>query len=211
MLNQQLLKERDWGSDFGVKWNTRGDNWTNSLTVGGMVYSTFQSNDQSGVSTVLNDVKNNSNIYDVVALNGSGQVVGDLTNNGLLSYGDWGAGISHYQEEFGVDLLQQRVHLGQPPARRLRHALRARARERRSAGNSSPETFPNIGGLVRSTRTPSTAPTATYSGSENPLNWTLGLNYTITPQLSVYARYANSYQTQGANPSPLSCGCTRQA
>src|SRR5262249_31310613 len=63
-LNQQLIKLRDWGSDFGVKWKTQGSFWANNLTLGGMVYSQHKSNDQSGVSTVLNDVKNGSDIYD---------------------------------------------------------------------------------------------------------------------------------------------------
>ena len=60
MLNHQLVKLRDWGSDFGVRWKTQGDFWSNNLTVGGMVYSQFKTNDQSGVSTVVNDVKNES-------------------------------------------------------------------------------------------------------------------------------------------------------
>ena len=34
-------------------------------------------NDQSGVSTVVNDVRNNSHIYDIVALNAAGNVIGD--------------------------------------------------------------------------------------------------------------------------------------
>ena len=201
VLNQQLLKERDWGSDFGVKWNTQGGNWTNSLTVGGMVYSTFQFNDQSGVATVLNDVKNDSDIYDVVALNGSGQVVGDLTNNGLLSYGDWGSGISHYQEDLESIYFNNeftwagRLHVDF--GMRYEHEHESGAN-----GNSSPETFPNIGGLVQVNPNAFNGTYGYYSGSENPLNWTLGLNYTITPQLSVYARYADSYQTQGASAEP---------
>jgi iron complex outermembrane recepter protein len=201
VLNQQLIKERDWGSDFGAKWNARGDNWTNSLTVGGMVYSTFQSNDQSGVSTVLNDVKNGSDIYDVVALNGGGQVIGDLTNNGLLSYGDWGAGISRYQEDsesiyFNNEFTWAgRLHVDFGLRYEHEH-------ESGLTGNSSPETFPNIGGLVTVNPNAFNGTYTAYSGSENPLNWTVGLNYTVTKQLSVYARYADSYQTQGASLEP---------
>ncbi len=98
VLNRQLIKMRDWGSDFGVTWETSGGDWRNSLTVGGMLYNTHQTNDQSGVAPVLNDVVNQSNIYDVVALNSAGAVLGTLTNNGLLSYGDWGAGISYFNQ-----------------------------------------------------------------------------------------------------------------
>ena len=147
VLNRQSVKLRDWGSDFGVKWNAQGDNWTNNLTVGGMVYSTWSEDDQSGVATVLNDVKNDSNIYDVVALNGSGQVVGDLTNNGLLSYGDWGAGLNPTETE------SQSIYFNNEFtwANRLHVDFGMRyEHEHQSgwAGQASPETFPNIGGLV---------------------------------------------------------------
>jgi outer membrane receptor protein involved in Fe transport len=32
------------------------------------------------------------------------------------------------------------------------------------------------------------------------VDWTIGANYEISPQLSVYVRYADAFQTQGANP-----------
>ena len=34
-----LIGARDWGSDFGLKWNTRGGSWDNSLTFGGFHYN----------------------------------------------------------------------------------------------------------------------------------------------------------------------------
>src|SRR6185437_7650548 len=74
VLNRQLIQLRDWGSDFGVKWALDGSGWHNSLTLGAMLYNTHQNNDQSGVAPVLNDVVNQSNIYDVVAMNGAGGV-----------------------------------------------------------------------------------------------------------------------------------------
>ena len=37
-------------------------------------------------------------------------------------------------------------------------------------------------------------------GTEDPVDYTFGANYTVTPTLSVYARYARSYQTRGLNP-----------
>jgi iron complex outermembrane recepter protein len=202
VLNRQSVKLRDWGSDFGFKWSARGANWTNSLTFGGMVYSTYEENDQSGVSTVLNDVKNDSNIYDVVALNGSGQVVGDLTNNGLLSYGDWGAGLNPTETE------SQSVYFNNEFtwASRLHVDFGMRyEHEHQSgwAGQSTPETFPTIGGLNQVNPSAFNGTYVYDSGSETPLNWTVGVNYTITPQLSVYARYADSYQTNGANPKAI--------
>ena len=90
VLNRQLVKYNDYGLNVGGRWNISGSNWKNSLTAGGQFYYNKQTNDQSGVATVINDVANNSNIYDIVALNNAGTVVGTLSNNGLIGYGDWG-------------------------------------------------------------------------------------------------------------------------
>ena len=98
VLNHQVIDMKDWGSDFGTTWETSASSWANSLTFGGMVYSTQQFSDQSGVAPLINDVTNQSNIYDIVALNSAGSVLGSLTNNGLVSYGDWGSGISSYNQ-----------------------------------------------------------------------------------------------------------------
>ncbi len=34
-----------------------------------------------------------SNVYDMVALNAAGGVLGSLTNNGMVNYGNWGQGL----------------------------------------------------------------------------------------------------------------------
>jgi iron complex outermembrane receptor protein len=70
VLNQQLIKQRDWGSDFGVKWDVdqgrldqqphRGREWSTPLT---------RTTTSPASPPVTNDVVNQSNIYDIVALN----------------------------------------------------------------------------------------------------------------------------------------------
>jgi outer membrane receptor protein involved in Fe transport len=199
VLNRQLIKMRDWGSDFGVKWDTSGADWSNSLTVGGMFYSTHQDNDQSGVAPVLNDVVNQSNIYDVVALNPAGGVLGSLTNNGLLSYGDWGAGISYYNQNSASAYFNneftwnQRLHFD--------FGLRwEREQEAAAAGNSS--SLPIAPGVQGVLQTNPNAFNGTFSfseGHETPTNYTFGVNYTVSPNLSVYGRYERGYATQGVN------------
>src|SRR6202011_2399621 len=93
VLNHEYKATRDLGTNFGAKYEITGSGWSNSLTLGGMYYRIRQFDDQSAVSTLVNGVSNGSTIYDVEALNAAGNVVGTLTNNGLLSYGNWGAGI----------------------------------------------------------------------------------------------------------------------
>jgi outer membrane receptor protein involved in Fe transport len=199
VLNRQFVKIRDWGSDFGVKWKTGGSNWDNSLTVGGMVYSQSLSNDQSGVSTVVNDVRNDSNIYDIVALNSSNNVVGTLSNNGLISYGDWGNGISSSQTDsesiyFNNEFTYaNRLHVD--------FGLRyERERVDALAGNSSVQAVPaGTPGVVQTNANAFNGTFTPSSGQETPLNYTVGVNYTILSNLSVYGRYADAYQTEGEN------------
>ena len=200
VLNRQLLKQRDWGSDFGVKYDVDAGDWTNSLTVGAMVYSTHQDNDQSGVAPVLNDVVNQSNIYDVVALNNSGGVLGSLTNNGLVSYGDWGAGISYYNENsysgyFNNEFTwEKKLHVDF--GLRFEHE-----EESAAAGNSTSMPIPPGIQGVNQTNPNAFNGTFNYSSAhETPTNYTVGINYTVSPNLSVYTRYERGYQTQGDNP-----------
>jgi iron complex outermembrane receptor protein len=199
VLNRQLIKERDWGSDFGVKYDIDAGDWTNSLTVGAMVYSTHQDNDQSAVSPVLNDVVNQSNIYDVVALGNSGNVLGSLTNNGLVSYGDWGAGISYYNLNsysgyFNNEFTwEKKLHIDF--GLRFEHE-----EETAAAGNST--SLPIPPGIQGVNQTNPNAFNGTFnysSGHETPTDYTVGVNYTVSPNLSVYARYERGYETQNVN------------
>src|SRR6185437_4382548 len=177
VLNRQLIQLRDWGSDLGVKWATSGSGWHNSLTLGAMLFNTHQDNDQSGVAPVLNDVVNLSNIYDVVALNGAGGVLGTLTNNGLVSYGDWCAGISSYNQTSGSVYLNNeftwnhRLHVDVG-------ARWEREQETAAAGNSS--SLPIPPGVQGVNQVNPNAFNGTFSyteGHETPTNYTFGVNY----------------------------------
>lgn len=200
VLNRQTVRQHDFGSDFGFRWNAEGAHWRNSLTVGAMIFSYKQWNDQSGVSTVVNDVRNNSNIYDVVALDAANNVVGTLSNNGLISYGNWGSGINntklnsqsvYFNNEF---VYNDKLHLDFGLRYEHEHTTA-------HSGNSSPETIlSSIGGVVRTNPNAFNGTYSTSSGSEHPVNYTVGVNYVFNPSFSAYGRYAHSYQTQGVNP-----------
>jgi iron complex outermembrane recepter protein len=202
VLNRQYLATRDLGSDFGVRYELSGSGWSNSLTVGGMYYHVRQYNDQSAVSTLINDVSNASSIYDVVALGGTGNVIGTLTNNGMLNYGDWGAGIwsnslSSFSAYFNDEaaLLDKKLHIDFGLRREdVNNIL--------YTGNTaavSPNVPVGVGGL---SRTVGSAFDGTYTRAEKtfmPTSYTIGVNYTITDYLSVYARHANGNETNGGN------------
>jgi outer membrane receptor protein involved in Fe transport len=203
VLNHQLIRETDFGSDFGAKWDKIGDSWANSLTVGGMIYATHQTNDQSGVATVINGVSNNADLYDVVALNGAGNVVGTLSNNGLISYGDWGSGISAYNQSSKSAYVNdeftwnERLHVD--------FGLRYEREDESSAsGNSSSQPIPaGVGGVIQVNPNAFNGTYSYASGHESPIDVTAGINYTIASNLSVYGRYERAYQTNGENPKAI--------
>jgi iron complex outermembrane recepter protein len=202
VLNHQYEATRDLGTDFGVKYNLEGEGWSNSLTVGGMYYRVRQYNDQSGVTTLLDGVSNNSSIYDLTALNASGGVVGTLTNNGMLNYGNWGAGIwsstlNSYAEYFNNELavLDKKLHVDFGARREdVNNVL--------YTGNPAATNPPVPPGIVGIAPDLGTSFDGTYTRTQFttiPTSYTVGANYTITPNLSVYARYATGNQTNGGN------------
>jgi outer membrane receptor protein involved in Fe transport len=199
-LNRQRVKLRDWGSDFGLRWNLQGADWSNSLTIGGMVFSQHGENDQSAVSNLINDVVNHSHIYDIVALNSANDVIGTLSNNGLIGYGDWGQGINNWDQDsqsFYANnefTWNNRLHID------LGVRVENETRTDR-VGGSSPAPVPaGTGGLLQVNPNAFNGTFTSTSGSETPVSFTAGVNYTISPQLSAYVRYAHAYETQGENP-----------
>ena len=92
-LNHDFQTGFDFGSNFGARWEYQGSGFKNSLTAGVLYNNVGRYQNQSATSSVVNDVKNNSDIYDVVALDANNNVIGTLTDNGQISYGNWGAGI----------------------------------------------------------------------------------------------------------------------
>ncbi|MEA2664498.1 MAG: iron complex outerrane recepter protein, partial [Candidatus Eremiobacteraeota bacterium] len=201
VLNHQTMTTRDFGSDFGAKWDASGDGWKNSLTVGGMYYRVTQSNDQSGVATVINDVTNGSSIYDIVALNSSGGVVGTLSNNGLISYGDWGNGMWHdtlssISVYFNDELtIGDRLHIDFG----MRHE---HMKNEIFNGNTlavNPPVPAGVGGVVQTVANSFDGTYTQTDVSYDPTSYTIGANYTLNSNLSVYARYEYGNQTGGGN------------
>lgn len=199
-LNRQEIRLHDFGSDFGATWETGGETFHNSLTVGGQIFHQKQHNDQSAVSNLINDVRNNSNIYDVVALDNAGSVIGTLSNNGLIGYGDWGSGISHYTQS--AQAIYANDELTWHDKFHFDFGIRYEHEKQTSYnGNSSPAPVPaGTTGLLQVNPNAFNGTYSVNSGfAENPFSWTVGVNYTADSHLSVYARYAHTFQTQGNN------------
>ncbi|MDP9011943.1 MAG: TonB-dependent receptor [Pseudomonadota bacterium] len=202
VLNQQYKAIRDLGTDFGVKYNLSVDGWSNSLTVGAMYYRVREYNDQSAVATLINGVSNNSSIYDVMGLNSAGGVTGTLTNNGMINYGDWGAGIwsntlnsisAYFNDELA--LLDNKLHLDF--GLRREDVVNVLLNGNTAAVNAPvPTTTTGLARDVGSTFD------GTYTRGQFtaiPTSWTVGANYALTSNLSIYGRHANGNQTNSGN------------
>ncbi|WP_374146074.1 TonB-dependent receptor domain-containing protein [Sphingomonas sp. 28-63-12] len=204
-LNHDFQSGHDFGSNFGARWEYKGDGFTNSLTAGVLYYDVSRFQNQSATSAVVNDVKTNSDIYDVVALNAANNVIGTLTDNGQISYGNWGAGIRqskdssvslYANDEFAIG---DHIHLD---AGLRWESDSAEFRD----GNSAAVNQPVQPGLINATVVPTVGSTfnGTYTvtrRTQDRVAWTVGANYLFTDNLSVYARYADGFQTNGVNPT----------
>jgi outer membrane receptor protein involved in Fe transport len=218
-LNHDLVDGRDIGVNIGGRWEFESGAIKNSLTVGGMYYNVRRNQDQSATASVVNDVKNNSDIYDIVALGASNNVIGSLTDSGLVSYGDWGNGIRVRKDEavslyandeiaFGDHLrIDGGIRWEQDDATAL-DGLDAAASDpaRRIVQVSAlPAAFQQLvpvgqGGVVRTVGSTFAGQYSRRDRRQDKIAWTVGANYLFTPNLSVYGRYADGFQTNNVDP-----------
>ena len=204
-LNHDFQSGHDFGSNFGARWEYKGGGFTNSLTAGILYYDVSRFQNQSATSAVVNDVKTNSDIYDIVALNAANNVIGTLTDTGQISYGNWGAGIRQSKDSSVSIYANDEVSIGDHL-----HIDGGLRWESDSAefydGNSAAVNQPVQPGLINAAVVPTVGSTfnGTYTvtkKTQRKLAWTIGANYLFTPNLSVYARYADGFQTNGVNPT----------
>lgn len=201
-LNHDEQNGHDFGLNVGGRWEYKGDSFTNSATAGVMFYDTKRNQNQSATAAVVNDVTNNSNIYDVVALDGANNVIGTLTDNGLISYGNWGAGIRERSDSSVSVYLNDELAIGSKL--RLDAGIRyenldSEALDGNNAAVNQP-VQPGVGGVSRDVGSTFDGTFATRRRSQNKATYTVGANYLLHPRFSVYARYAKGFQTNNVDP-----------
>ena len=203
-LNHDFQSGHDFGSNFGGRWEYKGNGFTNSLTLGVLYYDVSRFQNQSATSAVVNDVRTNSDIYDVVALNAANGVIGTLTDNGQISYGNWGAGIRrrsdssvslYANDEFAIG---DNIHLDagirwESDSAEFRDGNTAAVSQPVQPGVVNAAVVPTVGSTFDGTFT-------TTRRTQDRIAWTVGANYLITPNLSVYGRYADGFQTNNTDP-----------
>ncbi len=200
-LNHDQQDGRDFGSNFGGRWEQSSGSITNSLTAGVMYFDTRRSQNQAATSHVINDVRNNSHIYDIVALDGSNNVIGTLTNNGVVTYGEWGVGINTVKNRSVSLYANNELAIGD----RLHIDFGIRQeflKSTRLDGNSIPGSQPVPAGVGGLTQTVGSAWDGTFSTTKRKFDktaWTVGANFIIADGFSVYGRYADGFQTNNTD------------
>ena len=216
-LNHDYVNGKDFGANVGARWEFESGAFKNSLTAGAMYYDVRRRQDQSATASVVNDVRTNSDIYDIVALNGANQVIGTLSDNGLVSYGDWGAGIRNSRDKALSLYANDELAIGD--SLRIDGGIRweqddALFLEGRNASAADPanrivEIRPGVFEQLVPAGREGVLPTigSTFDGTFNrtarkqdKIAWTVGANYLFTPNFAIYARYADGFQTNNVNP-----------
>jgi iron complex outermembrane recepter protein len=209
-LNHDFQSGHDFGSNVGARWEYKGDTIKNSLTVGVLYYDVIRFQNQSATAAVVNDVKTNSDIYDVVALDGANNVIGTLTDNGMISYGNWGEGIRQRKDRsislYANDeiVIGDKLHIdGGIRWESDKAEFRNGNPIRNAAG--IPISQPVQPGVINAPVVPTvgSAFDGTYSitgKTQEKVAYTVGVNYLLTNNFSVYARYAKGFQTNNTDP-----------
>ncbi|GGB41511.1 TonB-dependent receptor [Sphingomonas metalli] len=200
-LNHDYIDGRDFGANVGGRWEFETGGFKNSLTAGVMYYNVKRSQDQSATASVVNDVRTNSDIYDVVALDANNQVVGVLSDNGLVSYGDWGAGIRERKDSAVSLYANDELAIGDL---RIDGGIRwesddATARDG-NALTTNQAVQPGVVGVIRNVGSSFDGTYTSRQQTRRKAAYTVGANYLITPDFAIYARYANGFQTNNVDP-----------
>jgi iron complex outermembrane receptor protein len=192
-------------NDLSLTWTAAG----NSLTAGLLTIDQDEQNGNDGNTRFLGEVRNNPARLDIVAIDGAGKVVGQLTDKGVLEYNPWGVGLSrsslsstnlYLNDEYQVN---ERLRLD--AGARLEHfryrAWRPQGSTVAIPGSSKPDGSDADNIMVNNTM-PAFNGQYDYvdNGSTNNSSVTAGGNYLINDNLAAYARYSKSYQANNENP-----------
>lgn len=213
--NKRFVEE--WVNDSSLTWQTD----RNSLTVGLLLFRTKVFGSNIGASTFVSDVKDNPDRLDIVALDAAGNVVGYLTENGLLNYGSFGEGISRVES----DSISLYVNDEFEVTERLRidggvrverfdltefEGISQPLRPVEGAFDADGNDVDNIIANNFIAQFGGGAFTGDYRRFDNTFTETaatLGGNYRLFDNFTLYARYARGFQGNGRNePTILDFG-----
>ena len=173
----------------------------NDATAGVLTWNVNMDVSQIGVNFLM-DVTNQAHLLDVAAVNPAGQIVGHLTDNGVLQYGTGYANGT-------VNIKSNSVYFDdqfQPiDPLRLDAGVRYEKVDYKNLSENSASNVPLSGTLnpdVLADQAAASYGTGTYTNGRDDLSataWTLGANYLLGANFSVYGRYSSAFDTGIAN------------
>jgi outer membrane receptor protein involved in Fe transport len=184
------------------------DSGNNVVTVGLLSWNVDMDVTQNGVDWLM-DVTNHANLVDVAAVNAAGQVVGHLTDNGVMQY-DTGYGNGSVHIGSNSVYVDDQFHPFDPL--RLDAGVRHEWVNYKSTSENGVSNAPLIGSVSPNIIADQAAAgygNGTYTSGSSSLSgtaWTLGANYRLTDHFALYGRYSNAFDTGIANFAVFSPG-----
>ena len=184
-------------NDAQLLWHTD----KNNATLGLLSWRVDMDVSQNGVNFLM-DVTNRAHLLDVAAVNAAGQVVGHLTDNGVLQYDTGYANGT-------VNIKSNSIYLNdqfQPiDPLRVDAGVRFEKVDYTSLSENTASNVPLSGVLnpgVIADQAAAGYGTGTYTNGRKDLSgtsWTTGANYQFNDNLAVYGRYSSAIDTGIAN------------
>jgi iron complex outermembrane recepter protein len=184
-------------NDAQLIWHT--DN--NNATLGLLSWKVDMDVSQIGVNFLM-DVTNQAHLLDVAAVNAAGQIVGHLTDNGVLQYDTGYANGT-------VDIKSNSIYLNdqfQPfDPLRIDAGVRFEKVDYTSLSENTASNVPLSGVLnpdVIADQVAASYGTGTYTNGRSDLSgtsWTVGANYQLNDNFAVYGRFSSAMDTGIAN------------
>jgi iron complex outermembrane receptor protein len=184
-------------NDAQLIWHTD----KNNATLGLLSWKVDMDVSQNGVNFLM-DVTNQAHLLDVAAVNATGQIVGHLTDNGVLQYDTGYANGT-------VDIKSNSIYLNdqfQPiDPLRIDAGVRFEKVDYTSLSENTASNVPLSGVLNPSIIADQTAAgygTGTYTNGRSDLSgtsWTTGANYQFNDNFAAYGRYSSAMDTGIAN------------
>ena len=183
-------------NDTRFTWNTD----RNSLTVGLLFASINLARDVAIDSDILSEVKDNPSRLDIVALDAGDNVVGQLTDAGILTHGSWYTDNSGDVKSYSFyvnDTFEVSDDLRIDAGVRFESADYTHLRALRSS-----QSLNNGDDNILANDTIKSWGTGNFETTTNTIDETavtVGFNYAFTDTFAIYGRYSDSFQTPTLN------------
>lgn len=198
-LTTPLITTNTWGSvDTEVRYDANDIHLTKALDTpvgrhtltAGFYYSSYRYETRQLLNAILTDVRTQPIALDIQALNAAGQVVGGVTENGFIAYGNGsqsGRVDGHSADVYVADTWQV------TPAWSIDAGYRRVQRDQSGVQLVLGTVVADANGAIPARAV--AGPVRSVARSEKPVghSWTVGTGYILSPVANVFARYTKTF------------------